>query len=58
MKIRLWGTEDECREAAELLGEILTVLSVSDPRPDRGHSVLVRVYVEATLGPHSWRGGS
>jgi hypothetical protein len=49
MKIRLHGTEDECRRAAEHLAEVLTVLSVSDPYPDRGRSVLVRVYVEAGL---------
>lgn len=51
MKIRLWGTEDECREAAAALLRTpgLTVLSVSEPREDRGASVLVRVYVEARL---------
>lgn len=51
MKIRLWGTEDECQLAAErLMGTPgLRVVSVSDPRPDRGVSVLVRVYIEARL---------
>jgi hypothetical protein len=51
MKIRLWGTEGECRVAAELLRRTpgLLVLSVSEPRADRGNSVLVRVYVEARL---------
>jgi hypothetical protein len=49
MKIRLHGTADECRQAAQRLGEIFTVLSVSSPYPDRGRSVLVRVYVEAQL---------
>ncbi len=58
MKIRLHGTEEDCRQAAELLGEVLTMLSVSDPYPDRGRSSLVRVYIEATLGPHPWRDGS
>jgi hypothetical protein len=49
VKIRLHGTEDECREAAARLGQVLDVLSVSDPYPDRGRSVLVRAYVEARL---------
>ena len=47
MKIRLHSTEDECREAAELLESVLQIQSVSEPYPDRGRSVLVRVYVEA-----------
>ena len=53
MKIRLWGTVDECREAAERLMHCpgLVVLSVSEPRADRGASVLMRVYVEARLDP-------
>jgi hypothetical protein len=49
MKIRLHGTAEECREMAELLESILVVRSVSDPYPDRGRSVLVRVYVDAVL---------
>lgn len=53
MKIRLWGTEDECQAAAERLMRTpgLAVVSVSPPRADRGASVLVRVYVEARLDP-------
>jgi hypothetical protein len=53
VKIRLWGTEQECRQAAErLMGTPgLLVLSVSGPRADRGASVLVRVYLEARLEP-------
>lgn len=53
MKIRLWGTEGECRVAAERLMRTpgLAVLSVSEPRADRGASVLVRVYLEARLEP-------
>lgn len=47
MKIRLHGTEDECRELAGRLPAITDVLSVSEPYPDRGTSRLVRVYVEA-----------
>ena len=51
MKIRLWGAEQECRLAAERLMRTpgLLVLSVSEPRPDRGASVLVRVYIDARL---------
>ena len=47
MKIRLHGTEEERRETAELLESVLSVQSVSEPYPDRGRSVLVRVYIEA-----------
>jgi hypothetical protein len=46
VKIRLHGTEDECREIVELLGQVMTVQAVSDPYPDRGRSALVQVYVE------------
>jgi hypothetical protein len=51
MKIRLHGTEAECMAVAGRLGQVLGVLSVSQPYPDRGSSVLVRVYVEARLDP-------
>jgi hypothetical protein len=47
VKIRLHGTADECREAVELLERVMLLQSVSDPYPDRGRSVLVRVYVDA-----------
>jgi hypothetical protein len=46
VKIRLHGTEEECREMTALLEQIMTVQSVSERYPDRGRSVLVRVYVE------------
>jgi hypothetical protein len=46
VKIRLHGTEDECRDTTELLESVMTIQSVSEPYPDRGRSVLVRVYVE------------
>ncbi len=49
MKIRLHGTENECREAAERLAGVVEVVAVSEPYPDRGTSVLVRVYVEARI---------
>lgn len=46
MKIRLWGTRGECEWAAERMKETFRVVSVSEPRQDRGTSSLVRVYVE------------
>ena len=46
VRIRLHGTEDECREVVALLESVMLLQSVSDPYPDRGHSVLVRVYIE------------
>ena len=51
MKICLHGTENECRQVAERLAGIVEVLAVSAPYPDRGASVLVRVYVEARIAP-------
>jgi hypothetical protein len=51
VKIRLHGTEEECREVAGRLAGIVEVLAVSAPYPDRGASVLVRVYVEARIAP-------
>jgi hypothetical protein len=53
VKIRLWGTADECRQMAQLLIDApgFEVVSVSEPRVDRGASVLVRVYIEARLTP-------
>jgi hypothetical protein len=47
VKLRLHGTPEECEETVELLGSIMLIQSVSDPYPDRGRSVLVRVYIEA-----------
>jgi hypothetical protein len=53
VKLRLWGTADECRETAERLMHCpgFVVLSVSEPYADRGASVLVRVFIEARLDP-------
>ena len=51
VRIRLYGTEDECREVAERLAGVVEVVSVSEPYADRGASVLVRVYVEARIAP-------
>ena len=50
MKIRLEGTRQECEQAAPRLAEVFDVVSVSDPYPNRGRSLLVRVYVEVRLG--------
>jgi hypothetical protein len=52
VKIRLHGTEDECRKGLQLLEQIMLVQSVRGPYEDRQRgelerSVLVRVYVEA-----------
>ena len=47
MKIRLHGTEKECRQVTEILARVMLVESVSDPYPDRGRSVYVRVYIDA-----------
>jgi hypothetical protein len=51
VKIRLWGTTDECRQMAQLLlgAPGFEVVSVSEPYADRGASVLVRVFVETRL---------
>ena len=50
MKIRLHGTEDECREGLQLLEQIMLIQSVRGPYQDRQRnemerSVLVRVYI-------------
>jgi hypothetical protein len=49
VKIRLWGTEEECRKGAERLALAFNVVSVSAPYPDRGQSSLVRMYCEVRL---------
>jgi Single-strand binding protein family len=49
VKIRLEGTRQECEQAAPRLAEVFDVVSVSDPYPNRGRSLLVRVYVEVRL---------
>jgi hypothetical protein len=46
VKVRLHGTQQECEEMVAALEAVMLVRSVSDPYPDRGRSVLVRVYVE------------
>ena len=51
MKVRLPGTATEVAEATGRLLEVGDVVAVSDPFPDRGTSVLVRVYLEVRLDP-------
>lgn len=48
MKIRIMGTPRECDDAVKVLRLAFNVLEVSSPRPNRGDSRLVRVYVEAS----------
>jgi hypothetical protein len=49
VKIRIEGTPKECQQATPQLAELFEVVSISDPYPNRGHSRLVRVYVEVRL---------
>ncbi len=49
MNVRLHGTKGECAVAVHSIQEVLTVLSVSEPYPDPGTSVLVRVYLEVRI---------
>ena len=49
IRIRLWGLRSECETAAQHIASVLPVVSVSEPRADRGQSSLVRVYIEARL---------
>jgi hypothetical protein len=51
VKVRLHGTREEVAEATRRLVEVLDVVAVSEPYPDRGASVLVRVYLEVRLDP-------
>jgi hypothetical protein len=49
MKLRLHGTRAKVAEATRQLVQVLEVVSVSPPYPDRGASVLVQVYLEVRL---------
>jgi hypothetical protein len=49
VKLRLHGTRQEVAEATRRLGQVLDVVAVSPPYPDRGTSVLVRVYLQVRL---------
>jgi hypothetical protein len=49
VKLRLHGTRPEVAEATRRLVQVLDVVAVSPPYPDRGASALVRVYLEVRL---------
>jgi hypothetical protein len=51
MTLRRHGTQDEVAEATRRLLQVLEVVSVSDPYPNRRAGVLVRVDLEGRLGP-------
>jgi hypothetical protein len=51
VKVRLHGTREEVAEATRRLAAAFQVVAVSDPYPDRGAGVLVRVYLEVRLTP-------
>jgi hypothetical protein len=51
VRLRVWGTPAEVDQAVRRLTETFDVVAVSGPYPDRGHSVLVRVYLEVRLDP-------
>jgi hypothetical protein len=51
VKIRLHGTEEECREVAERLAGVVEVLAISAPYPDRGDPALYAVIAQD--GEHS-----
>jgi hypothetical protein len=51
VKVRLHGTPAEVDQATRRLLQVLDVVAVSDPYPDRGASALVRVYLEVRLDP-------
>lgn len=47
MRIRLQGTEDECRRASEAIAAVLDVHEISRLYPNRPPSRLVRLYLTA-----------
>jgi hypothetical protein len=51
VKVRLHGTRREVAEVTGRLVQVLDVVSVSEPYPDRGASVLVRVDLEVRFDP-------
>jgi hypothetical protein len=51
VKVRLHGTPAEVAKATRRLVEAFDVVAVSEPYPDRGASILVRVYLEVRLHP-------
>jgi hypothetical protein len=53
VKVRLHGTLTEVIEATRRLLKVFEVGAVSQPYPNCGNSVLVRVYLEVRLDPVS-----
>ena len=51
MKIRLVGTDAECRLVAGRLASIVDVQEVDGPRSRRGDSKLVSYYIECAVSP-------
>lgn len=51
MRIRLEGTEEECRRAADAVAAVLDIYETSRPYPNHPPSRLVRVYLTAVLTP-------
>jgi hypothetical protein len=51
MKIRITGLPEETTQAVKAItaNRELDVIEVSEPRPNRGDSRMVRVYIEARL---------
>ncbi|HEV2377579.1 MAG TPA: hypothetical protein VGS19_36120 [Streptosporangiaceae bacterium] len=51
MKIRIMGLPSEVDQAVNALRslDMLDLVEVSDPYPNRGHSRMARVYIEARL---------
>jgi hypothetical protein len=47
VKIRIMGTEAECRDVPALLPAIVDVLSADGPRPSRNSPRLMFLYIEA-----------
>ena len=48
MRIRLHGTEDQCRATADTIATVLEVLDISRAYPDRPPSRLTRIYLTVT----------
>lgn len=49
IKIRLNGTKEEIKKAAEVLKNNLNVLSTSDLYKDRGENLYYRVYIDCEI---------
>jgi hypothetical protein len=58
VKLRLHGTRAEVAEATRHLVQVLEVVAVSPPYPDRGANVLVRADLEVRLPEAPWSTGA